>query len=700
MDPTMKLPTFSLANITTAVLSAGTALIVLGVLPLTENVVDDTKMYALFLTTIIVGIIFSVSVIRRGAIEFILSKLTYATLGFLAATAASTFFLNQYPVKALLSFGGLFIATSALVLFASPLLTKTSKRVWLATYNIVAVILVLSTLLELMGVGPSRLLPLIGPFAPAEFPVLFNLSGSIVSALQLCIIGAVGIFSTWMATRKAQAAQFGAVVIMLIGILVYGYYLLPGKSSMQLASFGASWSIALDSVRDPRGALIGVGTGAYQVAYQRYKPLWMNTTPSWNSIFGAGANMPLTLLTISGFLGLASWLTLTVLVFKEVRKVDADEAQVVGMLLSTFALQLIFPPNVTVSAIQAILLALFISSRRHKSGVLHFSFFNAKVHRLTQVLPGRSAEPRWPLYLTSGVMITLLSVSAYFLGRFYVSAHYSLVAVEAYQENDAIAVYTNQQKAVAFNPYLDVNHRRYATTAVSIAEALSQKTEKTTQDTTSISELIQQAVREGQSAVTLNPADAQNVALLASIYQRLIGGVDGAETFAEQYFVQAVNLYPSSPDIYIALAGIYLRQEKWEQAVGILNQGLRVKSDYPNTLFNLGFALEKLNDLANAKSAYERSLSYITDTNGEDYLTISKKIEELDGILKEQKAAAEKQAAAVPGSTTTPPQNQNPSAVELNLNNPSQSLTSPLNDVQVNQQTLPTSEPVAPTATE
>ncbi|MBP7875844.1 hypothetical protein KA012_02515 [Candidatus Woesebacteria bacterium] len=690
----MKLPKFSLSSVSTFTISISTVLIVLGAVPFTENIIDDTKLYLLFLTALVLGVIFSVAIIRRGAIELILSRLTYAVVAFLTAIAASTFFVNQYPVKAILSYGGIFIAAGAIVLFASPLLTKKSKQTWITVFNATVSLLVITSLLELIGVGPSRLLPLVGPFTAPTISVLFNLSGTILTALQLCIIGVVGIFATWLSTKKAHFVEMGMAVIMLIGILIYGYYLLPGKSGLQFPSFGASWSIALDSVRDPRGALIGAGAGSYVDAFQRFRPVWVNSTASWNTIFNTGANMPLTILTISGFIGLAAWVSLVAITFSESKKAKQEDVAIVAMLLATIGLELLLLPSTVIIAVQAILLALFIASKRHDFGVLHFSFFHAKVHRLTQILPVKDTEPRWPLFLSSGVVLVMLGFSAFYLGRFYMASYYSLAAAKAYENNDGLGVYNSLQQSVTYNPYSDVYHRRYASIAVGIAEVISQKTDKTDQDTQSVSDLIQQAVREGQAAVSLNPTDGQNYAQLASIYQRLTGGVDGAETFAEQYFVQAISFFPTAPDLYVSLAGIYIKQEKWSQAASVLDQGLQVKSDYPSTLYNLGYVLEKQNDFANAKSAYERTQSYLTDTTSEDYVALSKKIEELGKIVAEQKAAADKEAAANPQTGAAPAQNQNPSAVEMNLNN--QQLTPPQGDVQVNQQTLPSAEPTAP----
>lgn len=668
----MKSPAITLSNSATFVLSVGTFLALTLLLPITQNFVEESKLYIFVLTTAIMGILFAISIVRRGAIEMVMSKVTFVLLGFVVAMIASTFFTSPYPVKNILSFGGILISAGLLALFAAPLLAKSSKKVWLTSYSVAMFLVVMGSTLEMASVGPSKLLSSMGPFTAPLQAVLFNITGSILNGFQLALIGVVGIGATWYATKKANPLQLVTMIGLLVGVAIYGYYLLPGRSPIQLPSLGASWSIALDSIRDPRGALIGSGTGAYQAAYQQFKPGWVNATDQWSLTFTGASNTPLTLLTISGFIGLLAWVGLVIVTIIEARESDREEIPVVAMLLTTFVLQLLLPPSLIIIGIQAALFALFIAGRRHTAGVLHFNFFQTQLHHSKNVLPQKSSSNKWPLYITSSLLILGIGFGSYTMMSYYAASYYSFMAALAFQNDDALTGYNNQQTAIALNSFLDTYRRDYALTSLGIAEILANKTDKTTEDESTIAQLIQQAVREAQAANVLDPRDARNPLVAANIYQRLIGGVDGAEGFAEQYYVQGINLFPTAPDPYIALAGIYMQREDWNNAISILNQGLRIKADYPNLLYNIAFALEQAQAIADARVFYERTRSTITDTNSEDYTTLTAKIDELASLIAQLEATqSAQQNAGAQGDANALRQNQNPSALDLNLN-PSQ----------------------------
>lgn len=655
----LKVPSINLTSVATGVLSIGTLLSLVLLIPATQNFIDDTKLYITFAVAIVLGVLFSVAIVRRGGLELVLSRINYAVAGFLLATSASTFFTNAYPVKALLSFGGVFLATSLIVFFAAPLLSNESKKTWFNFFNVGMVAVVLGSLLELAGVGPSKLIASLGLTGNAA--LLFNLSGSLVYAFQLAIMGAVGIGFTWFTTKKATPFQVVTMVAMLVGIGLYGYHMLPGRNMVQLPNLSASWSVALDSVREPRSALIGVGTGSYVAAYQQYKPVWLQDA----SVFATATNTPLTILTTSGFLGLIAWVLLVFFTVKEFKKSDKDDRPVGAMLLTAFALQLFFPPNPVVFAVQAALLALFIAGNRHKEGILSFNFFQTRVHNARQLL-SRDSNYRWPLYLTSGLILLGLGFAGWYAVRFYRAAQHSLLAVKALSTNDVVGVYDNQQLARNLNPYYDLYRRDYALTSLNIAEALANRTDKKPEDESTIAQLIQQAVAEAQAAVVLDGRDANNSLLAALIYQRLVGGVEGADSFAVQYFTQAANLYPSSPDVYIALAGIYIQKQDWNTAVNVLARAVQVKPDHANALFNLAYVLEQAGALPDALTYYTQTRAQVTDTESEDYKTLTTKIDELtpkvEEILKAQAAQQQQQSGLDAAQSATP------SAVDLNLN--------------------------------
>ncbi|HDH97052.1 MAG TPA: tetratricopeptide repeat protein, partial [Proteobacteria bacterium] len=60
---------------------------------------------------------------------------------------------------------------------------------------------------------------------------------------------------------------------------------------------------------------------------------------------------------------------------------------------------------------------------------------------------------------------------------------------------------------------------------------------------------------------------------------------------------------------------VYIAQKRYEQAVEVLQQVLRLKSDYPEARLDLGIAYLKLGKTERAKMEFERALAL--DPQGE-----------------------------------------------------------------------------------
>ena len=71
-----------------------------------------------------------------------------------------------------------------------------------------------------------------------------------------------------------------------------------------------------------------------------------------------------------------------------------------------------------------------------------------------------------------------------------------------------------------------------------------------------VSVLLQQAVREGKSAVSLDGLNANYWTNLATIYRDLIGVVDGAPDWSLSAYQQAVALDPTNPSLRLDMGGL------------------------------------------------------------------------------------------------------------------------------------------------
>lgn len=233
-----------------------------------------------------------------------------------------------------------------------------------------------------------------------------------------------------------------------------------------------------------------------------------------------------------------------------------------------------------------------------------------------------------------------------------------------------------------------------------IAIALSNKVDATEQNQQQVGELLQQAIREAQAATMLDPGDTNNWITLATIYENMIGATDEAPEWAVQAYVRAIETNPMDPNLRIALGGIFLGQEQFGQAAGIFEQAINIKPDYANSYYNLANALKQLNQLEQAKAAYQQVLALI-DPNTDDYTQVALELEELEELIAQTGGDLEEGEESA-GSQT-------PSILEQNLLN-SGGLPSNASDLDLDQampepvidpatETPPTGDPNEPTST-
>ncbi len=620
-----------LSNISFAVLIAFLSALILLIVPITDNFLMISKNYILFFGALFALVLFVLNSMRKQAFEVTLTPYTIPLLLFGLAIAASTFFTNAYPVEGLLGMGGVHLSFVLIALFGSSVLAAKKVPSLLVGFGSIVTALVFFSALELTGFGPATL---INQVFNLNLPssLLFNLSGSSLVGLQLVLIALVGMIAHFVLT-KTLAKPFAIMMpILLIGLALFGWSLLPGRpASPILPSFAASWSVMLDTMHNPRAALIGVGPGSYGNAYLQHKPLWMNGTEAWAAPFVQGANMPLTLLTSMGFLGFLAWSFLAFRIISRVRLSSPDAAPLAWMLGLSIIFQLILPPNAVLIGVQAILLAGFISLEKGRHSVLRIRALDAEVLHKAGVENPRSSLPSSAI-IAGSLALILVGGLFYLTGRAYAAHYFMGQAERAAGENNAELVYNHQMTAVNLNPYMDYFRRNWASTNIIIAAALSNKTDATEAEAEQSSQLVQQAIREARSAVLLDPNDTQNSIVLAQIYSNLIGSVEEADQWAVQEYLRAISLNPSDPELIIALGGLFTAQENHQQAATLYQQAVQVKGDHPNALYNLASALKQLEQPIQAREVLQALLTVLPQET-DDYVTVMQEIEELDEVI-------------------------------------------------------------------
>ncbi|MBP7768369.1 tetratricopeptide repeat protein [Candidatus Woesebacteria bacterium] len=640
------------------------------VLPISENFIFTSKLYLFFDITILLGFAFIIHSLQRKSIEFVLSPFTIPVTFFGIAIACSTFFTNSYPVEGLLNMGGLFLSGVLFILFAGTLVTKELSEKIIPTISITAAILTLLSATQALGYGPAQIINQITPMQ-VKTDLGFNVAGNTIFALQFIIITIVGIVAQTVATKHISKVSAIVFPILVCGILLFGYGVLPGKpGSIILPSWAASWSVTLDTIRSPRAALIGGGISSYSNLYNKYKPIWVNGTPAWSITFTQSNNLPLTLLSTAGFLGLLTWL---VLIYKIVitTKNSTGTARTIGiMLLTSILFQLFLPTNIVIFIFQVVCIVGLISAQYGRLPLLRFQALSMTMDSQSSIFHIPTQKVSFPIYIISGILGVFLLFFSYALVHAYVASFYFIQAAFSAQKNDVVGMFTKQQLAIQNNPFLDSYRRQYAITSMTIATSLANKANITDEEKTQVAELLQLSVREGRSAVMLDPNDADNLAVLAEIYRNMIGVAEQADQFSVQSYVQAIQNSPANPVLRLALGNVLVQQKQATEAASLFRQTIDIKPDYPDSYYQLAVTLTGLGAYKDAQATYQALLKLLNPETP-DYAQVTKELAAVDAKIKQLESQRVKVAPPTPTPTAAP------SLINQALNEDSTAISNP-----------------------
>ncbi len=654
------------------------ALLPLLFLPIFNNFIFQTKQLLIIVSLLVTLALFFFKSFKQKHWSVVFSPLTVGLASFSLMALLSSLLTQTYPVENLLGMGSIYLAFGLIALFGSSLLSQTVFKqnffeLLIKVLSIVAAILSISSLLELVGFGPSKLIQLLTGFELGS-SLLINLAGSPMVAAQIILLALIGVIGQVLTNKKIEILHTITIPILVFGLGLHIWAMLPGKEAQPaILPFSASWSVMLDSLRSPRTALIGQGPEAFADVYRRFKPSWINGQPFWQMNFGAGTNFPLTIIVQLGILGLLAWLTLILsFVRKMLQQKQIKQAPLSWMILVSFILQLLLPTNLVMLGLQAILLASWIAQFRSEFADLKLRALSAAVIKQSQKSQKKLKLSKKQAKKTNAVLSNIFNglglagviFLAFLTSKAYGAYYHIFQANKALASNDAVRVYEHQRQAVALNPYLDNLRRSYALTNLQIALALSNKADATQQEKAQVSQLVQQAVRESKAAITLNPSNSANWQALASIYQELIGSAEGAENWTTTAYVEAIKTDPTNPLLRIQLGSLLLNQEQNEQAISVLTQAANLKPDLPTSYFHLGLAFERTKQFAQALQVMQQAL-LLLPAESEDKEIVQEHLDQLETLVQEASKSGQLQQPAQPGQAAQPGQPAQPTQEQL-----------------------------------
>lgn len=596
------------------------------ILPVFLDFMISTKVLFILVGALLLGGLFLYHSGLKKNISFMNHSLTLPLALFGLAGGLSTFLTGPYPVENLLGWGGLYLSFVVIALVGGSLLPKDSVQRFTPVITTLTLVLAVSSLLQVAGFGPSRLLNAIfGIDLPHTG--IFNLIGSPFIAAQFFGVTLVTLAVSGFYRKSFASLDIAGMAGALVGLLLSLYLVMPGKEATPLIlPFGASWSIALNALHNFRVALVGLGPEHYGAAYTQFRPGWINGQAWWSVLFTQASNVPLTLVVTTGFLGLISWLLFLVRVMMEGLRKDTLVNPAAVMVVAIAILQLLLPATAVLFLVQAVALAVWFASERSADNVFTIHFLQVRM-----VNPSGRPSTLGKL-VGIGLVTLLIGTGLYYIGRAYAASYTFYKGSVALAQNDAVNGYTQQQRAVIFNSYNSSFRSEYALTNLGIALALSNKTDLSEEEQTQVTQLIQQSIREARAATVLRPDLASNWQILARVYRNLIGSAEGADQWTVTSYVSAIERSPSDPLLRLELGQVFFQLKQYNEALNLFNQAAELKPDLANAYYNGANTLKELGELKAAEQAYQRTLQLLA-ADSEEYVKVTQELETLQAEI-------------------------------------------------------------------
>jgi Tfp pilus assembly protein PilF len=411
-------------------------------------------------------------------------------------------------------------------------------------------------------------------------------------------------------------------ILMLGGLL--GFYKLY-KTGWAVLDWNSSWVIAVEAFKHK--PLLGAGVGNFAEAFSIFRPVSYNLGRYWSSGFNFSGMGWLHIWTELGVVGLGMMLILIRGWFGGKKDSSWWEVGLLGLVL------LILPLNG-----MSLMLLMWI-------GVMKVS--QEKESRLV-LRVGESGMNVMP-GIVAVMLVGMSGFGGYWITKALEAEIIMRQSLVAAAKNDGKATYDWQVKAIGWNPYMAEYRKIYSQTNLAIAQNILSKKEPSEEEKQQASVLLQQAVREGKSAVSLEPANANYWVNLASIYRAMAGILDGAADWSYQAYNQAVGLDPMNPMIKMELGGLLFAANRFEEADRVFEEAVLNKKDLANSWYNWAYNAKKMNRLGEAVNRMNQAVALVPVDSG-DYDKASKELadwkKELDEIIKKQQEQLKAQQAA------------------------------------------------------
>jgi len=612
-------------------------------LTITPDFFTFNKQYLVFAIASIALIFFCFRLVTRGQFQLSLSPSLLPLALFALVFLASTLFKHPIPRIALLN--SVPFVISLFFIFLTTTSTQKNDR---AIKSIIiaaissATLLSLFSLLKHFGVIDALPLPL---WAKAKY---FNPAGSPYHFLTFAVPVIVSTIGYGVISRNwlIKPLVLASAIIIAAGSIFSLKLLLttPDQQGLALLPYSSGWSIAVDTLKTPKTAFLGTGPDTFNLVFTKLRPTELNRNSRlWNLRFQNSSSEFLTLLTVSGVLGLI-FFSLSYLrslkALLSTRYFSDPETSFLALGITSVLLSFtLLPGSIPLSILGVSLLiaaTIKLKLENHKSTraiQINLSAKNLSPQASYQDITEKNTLPQLPLipWLLTLISFILIGIFWNFSSKVYTA---NLAIFEAAQniKDNPLKAFNKQVEAVKIDPANPYLHLNLSQTYFSVANSYLSQKDITDENKKRALEFANQAVNEAKTAANLNSQDVTVWENFAIISRRLTEyNVQGAPDWTLATYGQAIALDPTNPSLRVQLGTFYFLLGDLDQAIRILNQAIDLKPDWNVPYYNLSLIYKTKKDYPRALAFAKEAQKY-TQAGSDDAKQIDSEIKTLEDL--------------------------------------------------------------------
>ncbi|OGK57416.1 hypothetical protein A3J15_04060 [Candidatus Roizmanbacteria bacterium RIFCSPLOWO2_02_FULL_38_10] len=555
-------------------------------LPITQEFISTNKLFFLLFAVLLLYSLSLANLIFKNKAAIELNLADFPVLFLALAVSLSTIFASSNKIESLLipTGTGFFLGLTALYFFIK------SRRADKLIFEALTISgLVLSVFIIILYSGIFTLIKL-----PADWQFLtlaqFSPLGSRLDLSLFLMFALLTVLFEFKIRIKKIADLLSSDLILhylfLMTItlaLILSLFGLKYDKNLFVAPLPASVDAAYATISKPDKAFFGVGIDNFPTAFNLVKTPDFNKSDQFGQSVSRANNFLLQMVTETGLFGLITIiLIMSFLIYLSFKHYFAtrDGLSLYLCLISVCLLIVLIVPS---SMILLLLVYLILGVLNSKKDAHRFS--------LKMNINGRK---NYLIFFPIILIGVLILIGLYYLaGRAYLAEIYYKKAINSLKVASSRDSYENQKKAVSLNPYMTRFHISFSQLNLLLANNLvtsSKSKELNLTDRQIVTQLIQQAISEGKTAVKLNYNNSSNWENLGYIYRNIISIVNGADVWAISSYQRAIALDPVNPSLRLNLGGIYYTIKDYENAIKEFQKAANLKSDWPNAYYNLAWA--------------------------------------------------------------------------------------------------------------